>query len=229
MGASRAPAGGFVVAGSGGRGGAAPSRLPCAGWAGVILSSGAVVASAGGTAPDPGVPAAGSGPGCSVSSLMWILLKGTWLVHTAARWASGPSRRLPQSSGRPYPCYGMSMAARQRAGAPGEVACPPHVTPDRHRVDEQDGRRVMDLARRRSAPAQGHGRSCARATRCDRGRRAEGRSRDRARGHRDPVADCGQAGRLSGQDRRPDRGQGHPEAGARRVRHPGSGVGQAAA
>ena len=30
----------------------------------------------GGTAASPGVPAAGSGPGCSVSSLMWILLKG---------------------------------------------------------------------------------------------------------------------------------------------------------
>ena len=28
----------------------------------------------------------GLGPGCSVSSLMWILLKGTWLDHTAPRW-----------------------------------------------------------------------------------------------------------------------------------------------
>ena len=103
----------------------------------------------------------------------------------------------------------MPIAARHRAGVSGEVACPPHVTPDRHRIDEPDGRRVLDLARRRCAPAQGHGRRGAGATRRGRRRRAAGRRRDRPRGHRDPVADRGQAGPLAGEDRRPHRGQGH--------------------
>ena len=49
----------------------------------------------------------------------------------------------------------------QPRGCPGQVACPPHVTPDRHRIDEPDGRRVVDLARRRCAPAQGDRRGAA--------------------------------------------------------------------
>ena len=126
------------------------------------------------------------------------------------------------------PCYGMPIAARHRAGAPGEVACPPHVTPHRHRIDEPDGRRVMDLARRRRAPAQGHRRGGSGAARRGGRRRAAGRRRSRPRGHRDPVAHRGEAGPLAREDGRPHRGQGHAEASARRVGHPGAGLGQAA-
>ena len=79
-----------------------------------------------------------------------------------------PSRRFPHSGGRPVHVTGCRSGPGIGRPVPGEVACPPHVTPDRHRADEPDGRRVVDLARRRRAPAQGHRRRprwCRRARR----------------------------------------------------------------
>ena len=98
---------------------------------GLTASVGDVGASTGGVAAASGVPAAGSVPGCSVSSLMWILLRGRD-APAPPRDEAGPSRWLPQSSGRPDTCYGMAIAPWHRGGAPGELACPPHVTAHRH-------------------------------------------------------------------------------------------------
>ena len=159
---------------------------------------------------------------------MWILLKGHGPVspHNGG-WSPRPGGSRTPADVRPHVTGCPSTPGIGLPGS-GEVACPPHVTPDRHRADEPDGRRVLDLARRRRAPAQGHRRRRAGAGGREGGRRAPGRRRRRPRGHRDPVADRGQARPLAGEDRGADRGEGHPEARARRLGHPRSRVGQAA-
>ena len=153
--------------------------------------------------------------------------EGTWVRRTAPRWVVS----RPGGSRTPADVRPMLRDVRRSpvAGSrrPCEVACPPHVTPDRHRVDEPDGRRVVDLARRGRASAQGHrgGRpgAAGRDGRC----RLAGRRRRRPRGNRDPVAHGGEACSLPGEGGGADRGQGHPQAGAGRVGHPRTGLGQA--
>ncbi len=176
-----------------------------------------------------GGPAADPGPGCSVSSLMWLLLKGDGSVRPLkGGWRISIRPAAPAVCGRRRPCYGMTIGARHRVRGLGEVACPPHVTPDRHRVDEPDGRGVMDMARRRRAPAQGHRRRGPGASRRSRRCGVAGGRRRRARRHRDLVADCHEARPFTGEDRRTHRGPGHAQAGARRLGHPGPRIGQAA-
>ena len=58
-----------------------------------------------------------------------------------------PPASAPVSDCRPRAMLrdpGMSQSSRTAQGA---VACPPHVTADRHRIDQPVGRRVVDLAR----------------------------------------------------------------------------------